>query len=193
MYTEETPNPLALKIVLGVAPVDEGYHLFSSLGQVRGCQVLEDILSLPGVDQVLLAPDFVTVTRSESVPWSLLESVLLSIFQHYLDQFPLDVPNISSGTQTIQDQWQDWVPETPEMKQLFDDVSVVIDEQVRPAIEGDGGMIDLCGIKDGIVYVRLQGACSSCPHADETLKGGIQQSLCHYFPDDIKGVETVDT
>jgi Fe-S cluster biogenesis protein NfuA len=191
MYTEETPNPLALKIVLGTPPVETGYHLFSSLDQVQGHRVLEDILSLPGVQEVLLAPDFVTVTKSEKVPWSLLESVLLSIFQHHLNQFPLNVDQLSVTLEASHHQWQDWVPETPEMEQLFKDVGVLIDEQVRPAIESDGGMIDLCGIRDGVVYVRLQGACSSCPHAEDTLKGGIQQALCHYFPE-IKGVETVD-
>ncbi len=191
VYSEQTPNPLALKIILGVPPVTDGYHLFSSVDQVAGCSVLEDVLSLPGVQEILLAPDFITVTKAESVPWTLLESVLMSIFQHRIDAFPLDMGAFVVKKPAPLVDWDTWVPETPDMAKLFEDVKVLIDDQVRPAIEGDGGMIDVCAIKDGVLYVRLQGACSSCMHAEDTLKGGIQQAVCHYFPE-ITSVETVD-
>ncbi|RUM72712.1 MAG: NifU family protein [Sulfurovum sp.] len=55
-------------------------------------------------------------------------------------------------------------------------------EKVRPSIKLDGGDIQLIAIKDGKVYVQLQGACVGCSSSNTTLKFGIEkqmQSLIH--------------
>lgn len=49
--------------------------------------------------------------------------------------------------------------------------------QVRPMIERDGGGIELVGIKNGIVYVRLTGHCVGCVASDTTLKMGVERQL----------------
>ena len=46
-------------------------------------------------------------------------------------------------------------------------------EKVRPSIKLDGGDIDLVAIKDGVVYVQLQGACVGCGSAGTTIKFGV--------------------
>ncbi len=49
---------------------------------------------------------------------------------------------------------------------------------VRPAIQGDGGDVELVGVdKKGVVRIRLHGACVGCPSSSETLALGIEQSL----------------
>ena len=50
-------------------------------------------------------------------------------------------------------------------------------EKVRPSIKLDGGDIELITIKDGIVYVQLQGACVGCGSAGNTLKYGVERQL----------------
>ncbi len=51
-------------------------------------------------------------------------------------------------------------------------------EKVRPSLQADGGDVELINITDdGIVEVRLQGACGSCPMATLTLKAGIERVL----------------
>jgi Fe-S cluster biogenesis protein NfuA len=182
MYAETTPNPLALKIVLGVPPVDHGYFLFSSLAEGKNNPVLEDILSLPGVESILLTPEFVTINKTESVPWTLLESIVMSIFQHHLGAFPLALESVIP-VNADQDRWHNWVPGTPELQAVCKDIEDLIDGRIRPAVEADGGMISFCGYEDGIVYLKLQGACSSCPHSQETLTGGIEQTLRYYVPE----------
>ena len=55
-------------------------------------------------------------------------------------------------------------------------------EKVKPSIRLDGGDIELIAIKDGKVYVQLQGACVGCSSSNTTLKFGIEkqmQSLIH--------------
>jgi Fe-S cluster biogenesis protein NfuA len=182
MYAESTPNPLALKVVLGVPPVTSGYFLYSSLAEGKNHSVLEDILSLPGIESILLTPDFITINKTPDVPWTLLESIVMSVLQHHFSAFPLSLDLEGIG-QDDQDRWHNWVPETPELAAICKDVEELIDSRIRPAVEADGGMISFCGYEAGIVYVKLQGACSSCPHSQETLTGGIEQTLRYYIPE----------
>jgi len=50
-------------------------------------------------------------------------------------------------------------------------------EQVRPVLLADGGDVQLIDVKDGVVTLRLTGACGGCPMATMTLKGGIERCL----------------
>jgi len=55
-------------------------------------------------------------------------------------------------------------------------------EQIRPALEADGGNVELIDVKDGVVSIRLTGACSSCPMSTMTLKMGIERLLKQKIP-----------
>lgn len=50
-------------------------------------------------------------------------------------------------------------------------------KSVLPMLERDGGGLELIGIKEGIVYLRLIGHCVACPASDMTLKNGIERQL----------------
>jgi Fe-S cluster biogenesis protein NfuA len=63
-------------------------------------------------------------------------------------------------------------------------------EQVRPALLADGGDVQLIDVNDGVVTLRLTGACSGCPMATMTLKGGIERVLKEQVPE-IKEVVAV--
>lgn len=57
-------------------------------------------------------------------------------------------------------------------------------DQVRPALQRDGGDVELIEVNDdGIVTVRLQGACAGCPMSQMTLKMGIEQHLKRQVPE----------
>lgn len=62
--------------------------------------------------------------------------------------------------------------------------------QIRPALEADGGNVELIDIKDGVVSVKLTGACGSCPMSTLTLKMGIERLLKEKVPE-IKEVVSV--
>jgi Fe-S cluster biogenesis protein NfuA len=65
-------------------------------------------------------------------------------------------------------------------------------DQVRPSLQADGGDVELVEItQDGIVRVRLKGACGSCPMSTMTLKMGIERALKSQIPE-VKEVERVD-
>ena len=65
-------------------------------------------------------------------------------------------------------------------------------EQIRPNLQADGGNIELIDVTDeGIVKVRLQGACRGCPGAAMTLKFGVERLLRENIPE-VKGVENIE-
>jgi len=69
-------------------------------------------------------------------------------------------------------------------------VQAVIDE-IRPNLQADGGDIELVDVTaEGLVRVRLQGACSGCPGAAMTLKMGVERLLKRRIPE-VTGIENV--
>jgi Fe-S cluster biogenesis protein NfuA len=64
-------------------------------------------------------------------------------------------------------------------------------EEIRPNLQADGGDIELIDVtKDGVVKVRLQGACHGCPGAAMTLKMGVERLLKSKIPE-VTAVENV--
>ena len=64
-------------------------------------------------------------------------------------------------------------------------------EKIRPSLQADGGDVELVDInEDGVVKVKLQGACASCPMSTMTLKMGIEKILKQNIPE-IERVESV--
>lgn len=73
---------------------------------------------------------------------------------------------------------------------MISEVQKIIEEQIRPAIQSDGGDIELVDIEDGIVKVRLVGACAHCPSSAMTLYDGVEKMLMEKIPE-VKGIEQV--
>ncbi|MEE9488556.1 MAG: NifU family protein [Candidatus Brocadiales bacterium] len=63
-------------------------------------------------------------------------------------------------------------------------------EEIRPALQADGGDIDFVGVEDNVVKVRLTGACGTCPSALVTLKMGVEARLKEEIPE-VECVEAV--
>ena len=60
-------------------------------------------------------------------------------------------------------------------------------EKIRPAVRLDGGDIELVGIADGIVTIRLFGACDGCPMSPVTLRAGVERII----REDVPGIRSV--
>jgi Fe-S cluster biogenesis protein NfuA len=63
-------------------------------------------------------------------------------------------------------------------------------EKIRPMLQADGGDVEFVDYEEGVVKVRLQGACAGCPMSQMTLKNGIEQMLKEEIPE-IQYVESV--
>ena len=76
-----------------------------------------------------------------------------------------------------------------EQKTMQERVTETLNE-VRPALQREGGDVELVEVKDGVVKVKLQGACAGCPMSQMTLAFGIQRVLKERIPE-IERVEAV--
>ena len=63
-------------------------------------------------------------------------------------------------------------------------------KKIRPMLQRDGGNVELVEVEDGIVKVRLQGACAGCPMSQMTIKNGIERLLKQEIPE-VKSVLSV--
>jgi Fe-S cluster biogenesis protein NfuA len=70
---------------------------------------------------------------------------------------------------------------TTEQQTMFDEVNDVL-EKLRPFLLRDGGDCELVDVEDGIVKLRLLGACGTCPSSTITLKAGIERALLEEVP-----------
>ncbi|MFD0960379.1 NifU family protein [Paenibacillus chungangensis] len=70
---------------------------------------------------------------------------------------------------------------------MYDEVLDVLDK-LRPFLQRDGGDVELVDVEDGIVKLRLVGACGSCPSSTITLKAGIERALL----EEVEGVVEVE-
>lgn len=93
----------------------------------------------------------------------------------------------------------DRTPAAPDAANASGDGDTSLREQVehvlnliRPAVQSDGGDLELVGISDdGVVSVRFHGACVGCPSSTQTLQAGIEKNLKDHIPG-VKAVEAVN-
>ncbi|MDF2814650.1 MAG: nitrogen-fixing NifU domain protein [Paenibacillus sp.] len=69
---------------------------------------------------------------------------------------------------------------------IYDEVLDVLDK-LRPFLQRDGGDVELVEVEDGIVKLKLMGACGSCPSSTITLKAGIERALV----EEVEGIHEV--
>ncbi len=62
--------------------------------------------------------------------------------------------------------------------------------QIRPMLQADGGDVELVDVDDGVVKVRLRGACAGCPGAQMTLQLGVERRIKEAVPE-VRKVEAV--
>ena len=186
MNIQETPNPLSVKFIIPSGVTQGEYVSFFTPQEVLHIPVLKEILELPGVQHLFLAPDFMTLTKDEETPWTLLQSIVLCVLKHYSAAFPLH----GLGRTALLE--KEDISYTEDEQSIIEEIETLIATRVRPNVEADGGTIqfDHMDMERGIVYVRLEGACSGCPHSAETLTYGIENLLKHYIPE-VHSVEAV--
>jgi Fe-S cluster biogenesis protein NfuA len=183
--TEATPNPATLKFLPGRDVMGgRGTADFTAAAEAEGRSPLAaKIFAVGDVARVFLGNDFVTVTKAEDAEWQRLKPrVLGAVMEHYLTGLPA-----MEGLEGAAEE-EDFEAADGEIVAQIKDL---LDTRVRPAVAGDGGDIVFRGFRDGVVRLRMQGACSGCPSSRATLKHGVETMLRHYVPEVVR-VEQVE-
>ncbi|MCK5444780.1 MAG: NifU family protein [Rhodospirillaceae bacterium] len=178
IQSEATPNPATLKFLPGCDVMGSGTANFTTAVEAEVSPLAVRLFGIDGVEGVFLGADFITVTKDDSEWEALRPRVLASIMDHFTQG-----DAVMAGEAATDDGAED----TDVVKQIKD----LLETRVRPAVAQDGGDIVFHSFDDGIVYLRMQGACAGCPSSTMTLKNGIENMLRHYIPDvqEVRAVE----
>lgn len=76
------------------------------------------------------------------------------------------------------------------MEEIINQINETLDK-IRPFLQKDGGDLEFVAFEDGIVKIRMHGACQGCMLIDETISNGVEQLLCEEVPGVVK-VEVVE-
>jgi Fe-S cluster biogenesis protein NfuA len=173
-----TPNPNTLKFMLNQTLIASGSIDFSTPEKAEKSPLVEALFTIEGVNSVMVGVNFVSVTKFPETDWAALaEPVTSTIRECFATGETLINPELV----------------TTGHAQAFSDIEnrikEILDQEIRPAVAMDGGDIVFQNYEDGIVYLHLQGACSSCPSATLTLKMGIENRLKEEFPEILEVVQ----
>jgi Fe-S cluster biogenesis protein NfuA len=175
IQTEATPNPVTLKFIPGKPVLSSGTADFRSRSEAAASPLAQRLFDIDGVEGVFLGSDFISVTKSDSEWQHIKPMVLGAIMEHYLSGAAVAS---SDGANDESDGNYD-----PADAETVATIKELLETRVRPAVAQDGGDITFHGFRDGIVYLKMRGACSGCPSSTATLRHGIESLLRHFCPE----------
>lgn len=173
LRVEPTPNPDALKFVLGFSLGSES-RTWSPENAEGAAPAIKQLFGIPGVVGVFELENFVTITRAPGSEWPAIEAQAKAILA------TLAPP---AEGQRQKSSWSEG--------SLEERLERFIREDVAPFLQQDGGDIEFVGYDEGTVKVRLRGACGTCPSSLMTLQGGVERRLVAEFPDQVHGLQLV--
>lgn len=183
LYTEQTPNPEALKYVTNRL-------LYRGIADFKDADLAAEwspmansLMALPYVKSVYFNNNYVTITKEFNYEW---DDIMLK-----LKEFVKDF--IENGGTVVKEGFSEYMEKmtaesnaeqfSGENGELAKKVKDLIDTYVKPAVEMDGGNIEFKAFENGVVYVTMQGSCSGCPSSTVTLKAGIEGMLKRMVPE----------
>ncbi|CAG2211140.1 HIRIP5 [Mytilus edulis] len=138
---------------------------------------------IPGVQVCVFGTDFITVTKTdEDVDWQVVKP---DVYGTIMDFFASGLPVLTDEQPSID------TAVDPEDDEVVLMIKELLDTRIRPTVQEDGGDIVYMGFEEGIVKLKMQGSCTSCPSSVVTLKHGVQNMLQFYIPE-VMGVEQIE-
>ena len=180
-----TPNPTTMKFVANKYLLSTGDSVeFTNKNETKGFSPLADeLFNFPFVKSVFIAANFITITKTDNVPWDFITMELREFIKGWITnggeiliQKPTKKQQVVEKAEGIP--LKDFNP-----SEYDEPIRALLDEFVRPAVENDGGAIDFLGFEEGRVTVVLKGSCAGCPSSTATLKGGIENLLKQHLPE----------
>jgi Fe-S cluster biogenesis protein NfuA len=195
IYAESTPNPEVMKFVSNRMLADKSLE-FLNPSEAKKIPMIQKIFSLPFVESIFLSSNFISIKKTSNLEWGEIILELRNFITKILNED--DIQNYTENIELIKEgKVSDPKEINSEKKnitysEIEQDIIGLLNEYIRPAVEGDGGAIEFDSFSDGIVKVILKGACSGCPSSTATLKHGIESLLKQKLGEDIKEVVAIN-
>ena len=168
--TKETPNPNALQFVINGVILDNGNISFTSKKEAEGDKMAEALFERPGVINVFVMDNFVTVTKDDKTSWvplkdriwkTIEETVTFYQAEGKIQLSEVDVVNFANLNN----------------EKKLQGIEMVLNRSIRSNLAQDGGGVELKGIDGDEVSIHYQGACGSCPTSTSGTLQYIQTQL----------------
>jgi NFU1 iron-sulfur cluster scaffold homolog, mitochondrial len=151
---EETPNPNAVKFILREAISNGTVHQYSSADQAKDDPLARSLFDVGHVVSVFYMDRMITIEKDDEGDWDdLLPTLAVPI------RAAEAVNSTATAAATVGGAIAAVTSDDPRLIKIND----ILDERVRPALMGDGGYLEVLGLKDHTLSIRYQGACGSCP------------------------------
>lgn len=184
IYTENTPNPNAVKFLTEITLSEVGATEFQkkNIKNIKN-NFIKNLLEFDGVELILISENFISVKKNEKVKWDALKPSIISLMNDHIEK--VKRPILSKK---IEQNLADKINKKEDS--VIERINEVLDSKIRPAVSKDGGDIKFVSFENGKVKVELRGSCSGCPSSLITLKNGVQNLLRHYVKE-VTDVEAI--
>ncbi len=170
-----TPNPNTVKFLVNKTFFEVGSIDFSEAKKAKNSTLPKALFEVDGIEGVMIGTNFVSITKQDDMGWEKVLEPASELIKDLcakkdLELFdPTLLESISSASADDSD--------------IVKKIKSILDSEIRPAIAMDGGDCEFCGYEDGILTIRMQGACSNCPSSVMTLKMGIENRIREEVPE----------
>jgi len=184
LIVQSTPNPNALKFVINRQVRSEGNVTYKNAGECDFNPLAKALFELSGhIKEVYFFDNYITVTQDGLGDWDELEEkirqVITTLAPTHDPNFKFEPPVKKQAAPTAS---------SPDI----DRINSILDETVRPALQMDGGDIQVVDYANNTVKVFYQGACGSCPSSTMGTMKAIENILRDQFNPEVN-VEVAET
>ncbi|HET6225218.1 MAG TPA: NifU family protein [Bacteroidia bacterium] len=188
IYAESTPNPASMKFVANQLLLSDGATAqYLSKAETKGAPLAAKLFEFPFVKAVFFASNFVTVLKTDAVQWDEITLELRDFIRTYINEGKPIITELPKTEVAVDNTFTTKKPVFTEHSAPSTETEVkiveILEQYIRPAVEGDGGSITFKSFNDGVVTVQLRGSCSGCPSSTITLKAGIEGLLKRMVPE----------
>lgn len=176
---EPTVNPATCKFTVDRPVYPGGSAYFGNRESADLSPLAGRIFEIPEVENVLIAENQITVTKTGIDPWPVIgKQIGAKIREH-----------IRSNDPAVSDQYDsEMLPEAEIRKK----VQNLLENEINPALGMHGGWVELIDVKKNAVYLKLGGGCQGCQSASMTLKMGIEKAIREKIPEVGEILDTTD-
>lgn len=198
IYAEMTPNPNSMKFVSNrwLITNNKSFEILATQRVGGPSPLAEKLFSFPFINGVFIAGNFINITKNDAVEWQDVLLELRNFISEYLNTEGAIVirEEFLNSENENHDENISLTSSSSSQKEFTDfekKISEILEEYIKPAVESDGGAIELDSFDNGVVKVVLKGSCSGCPSSTMTLKHGIESLLKNMLPE-VKEVEAIN-
>lgn len=190
IQTENTPNPDALKFLPNhpilppglSSPFLEYLNPRATLAPPHPSPLAAQLMNIDGITSVFYGADFITVTKAADANWAHVKPEVFSLITEAVTSGAqiVNITESKSGEQGQDGGEEDSLSYNENDSEVVGMIKELLETRIRPAIQEDGGDIEFRGFEEGMVLLKLRGACRTCDSSTVTLKNGIEGMLMHY-------------